>query len=440
MLNEWLKQVAVLGAAGKMGRGIALLLLQEMARVEAETLGTVGSGEYQLTLVDTDEKQLNAIWRYLQPQLVKYATQDINALRRYFSKRSDLVENREMIQAFVEGCLLLLRRSNQVSAVKGSRLVFEAVAEDFSLKKSVYQTISSILEPSTIYLTNTSSIPIEFLDEQSGLNHRLIGFHFYNPPPLQKLLELIPSAQGAPEVKEIAQELGKRLGKKLITSADVAGFIGNGHFMRELCYACERVEALSPTHGQEGAIHLLNSVTQKLLLRPMGIFQLADYVGIDVCQKILGIMSCHIRGETFHCSLVDEMVSRRALGGQDGKGSQKPGFFAYADGKISGIYNRGEQSYQPLDTIPLPPQAETWARLIKDPNRASKLKAHFDSLWKDQGIEAKEAQAYLLRSRQIAEQLVSSGVATSIEDVNTVLEMGFSHLYGAVNDYVLVKA
>lgn len=433
-MTQQIKRVAVIGAAGKMGRGIALLLLQEMARSEAESTGNVGRGEFRLTLIDADEVRLNGLWIYLKPHLVKYAGQNINALRRAFAKRIDLIENSDMIEAFVEGSLAMLARSTDPMAARGSELVFEAVAEELEIKVKLLRALKAILGPTAYYFSNTSSIPIGVLDREAGLDQKIIGFHFYNPPPLQKLVELIPCEGCAPELVQMSEELGKRLGKRLVHSRDIAGFIGNGHFMREVCYACQRVQVLAKSSSREEAITFLNRVTQNYLLRPMGIFQLIDYVGIDVCHHILATMQRYLPKEQFAAPLLDEMLKLGIRGGQEGDGTQRPGFFRYEQGKPIAVFALEQRDYGVLPHMPWfdqIPGGETWSRLVKDPKRAEKLRTFFQELSKENHPAAEEARTYLHYSKQVAEKLVKDGVAARIEDVNAVLELGFGHLYGA---------
>ena len=103
-IEQNLERCAVLGAAGKMGRGIAFLLLQEMALAEALRYGTVGGGSYVLTLIDIDRQMLLALKRSLQEQILKVAEKNIIALRRAFAKNPSLVSNRDIIEYFVQGC------------------------------------------------------------------------------------------------------------------------------------------------------------------------------------------------------------------------------------------------------------------------------------------------------------------------------------------------
>src|ERR1700692_2442300 len=98
LLDKLLHNVSVVGAAGKMGRGISLLLLQQMAKEEAAGSGAVGRGDYQLHLIDADAQGLDKLRHFLKMHLTKYAEGNINLLRRYFSQDELLVSNADMIK------------------------------------------------------------------------------------------------------------------------------------------------------------------------------------------------------------------------------------------------------------------------------------------------------------------------------------------------------
>src|SRR5690606_35263663 len=138
MLDEALKHVAVLGAGGKMGSGISLLLVQEMAFQEARTRGAVGTGEYTLVLIDAQEKALLPLKKYLRTQLLRFAEKSINTLRVFFSGSPHLISNEEIIRTFVEGALDSVRLETNVLEAKDCRLIFEAIVEDCTVKAKVF--------------------------------------------------------------------------------------------------------------------------------------------------------------------------------------------------------------------------------------------------------------------------------------------------------------
>lgn len=442
-LDDALKQVAVIGAAGKMGRGIALLLLQEMAQLEVKKLGKTGSGQYRLMLIDANDQGFLDLKHFLKSHLTKYAEKKINSLRECYADNPTLISNAEIIQTFIEGAMDNLYFDTEIHSVGKANLIFEAIVEDIDTKVRLFSTLKTLCNPNTIYLSNTSSIPISFLKEKAELSH-IAGFHFYNPPHIQKLVELIYPNNVDPALRTFTEELGKRLKKTLVVSKDVAGFIGNGHFLREASFACQQVEALSNKHSLPEAIYLLNSITQHLLVRPMGIFQLLDYVGLDVCANISKIMTQFNPHANLNTKLIDHMLAAGIRGGQQTNGSQRDGFLKYEKNIPVGVYSLKEKKYISFQENPFfekcdqlieayPKEYYPWKTLVKDSNRQEKLSTYFKNLFEENTVGANLAKTYLQHSAEIAKKLVQDGVASSTADVNSVLENGFFHLYGPEN-------
>src|SRR5262245_14667705 len=146
-LDEALKRVAVLGAAGKMGRGISALLLQEMALLQQ------GS---RLLLIDTNEEAFLGLKEYLHEQVLKFAEKNIVRIRGLYANKADLVSNEEIIQDFVEKALNLVFIESDLEAARGAHLIFEAVVEEVDAKAKL---LARLKGPETLFLTNTSSIP-----------------------------------------------------------------------------------------------------------------------------------------------------------------------------------------------------------------------------------------------------------------------------------------
>ncbi|KKL18166.1 hypothetical protein LCGC14_2478250, partial [marine sediment metagenome] len=143
MLDDYLEKCAVIGAGGKMGSGIALLLLQEMARVELERSGRIAGGA-RLFLLDTNDDALAGLQPYLRAQLVRSAEKSIVLLRQYYHGREDLVENHEMITDFVNGALSIVRLVTDIEKVHKAKLVFEAIVEDLDVKAKVFSALRGI--------------------------------------------------------------------------------------------------------------------------------------------------------------------------------------------------------------------------------------------------------------------------------------------------------
>lgn len=443
-LNDYLENVTILGAAGKMGSGIALLLAQEMAlqKLRPENKGK----NYELNLIDVSPTALEGLLKYLKVQSVKLAERDIVNLRELYANHQNLVENHEIIQQFADELLLNLHTGIDLAAARNSLMVFEAIVENAEVKVSLLSQLREMCPEETYFFTNTSSIPIKLLNDRAGLNGRIIGYHFYNPPAVQKLVELITPEEVDTNLKDLSLELGKRLRKKLIPANDIAGFIGNGHFMRDGLHAISQAHTLKKDFTDVQAIYIMNRISQEFLIRPMGIFQLIDYVGIDVFQLILNTMNPYFPDEDLESELINLMVEKGVLGGQHPDGSQKDGFLKYDKNRPVAVFDPSSFTYASLDEKwreeadqklgNAPEGLYAWKMLLTDPLKEDKLAKYFSNLASSQTMGAQLAVRYLQKSKSIGEKLVTDGVANSPEDVNGVLLNGFYHLYGPVNSYV----
>jgi 3-hydroxyacyl-CoA dehydrogenase len=437
-----LENVAVLGAAGKMGSGIVLLTALEMADLALDPAHK--DRNFALNAVDVSPKALAGLTTYLRDQVLRAAEKKTVALRGVYAGRADLVENEEIIRQYVEDVLAFVRPTTRIEAAYGASLVFEAVNENPDLKVKLLSQIKDHNTKDPWFLTNTSSIPISELDAKVGLGGRIIGFHFYNPPAVQKLVEVIRGGMTLPELADFAAAYAKKLRKMVVPSNDVAGFIGNGHFMRDALHAIAEVERLGREFGFVDAVHMINKVSQDFLIRPMGIFQLVDYVGIDVCRFILGVMNERLPGKGLHSPLVDRLVELGIAGGQFADGSQKDGFLKYERGRPAGVYDPDARAYVPLAEIaarcderlgPLPASGKPWKGVMARADKAGYLDVYFKELRGLKTLGAELAVAYGRKAKEIGLGLVKDGVARKDEDVNTVLLTGFYHAYGPINGY-----
>jgi 3-hydroxyacyl-CoA dehydrogenase len=295
------------------------------------------------------------------------------------------------------------------------------------------------------FLTNTSSVPISELDTRAGLKGKILGFHFYNPPAVQKLVELITTKNTNSELSEFSKTYAKNLKKKLVPSNDFAGFIGNGHFMRDLLFGIRMAEKLSNEMSFVESVYAVNRVSQDFLIRPMGIFQLMDYVGVDVCQKILQVMKSRLKDESLHSSLIDSLINKGVRGGQNSDGSQKPGILRYEKGKPVAVYNPEKETYVLLESFrasvddklgKLPSSHKHWKDVVSHKQKDQLLKNHFNELKGSGSLGSRLSSEYHLNSKNIGLDLVRNGIADTEDNVNTVMLTGFFHAYGPINGYL----
>lgn len=404
-----MQKIAIIGAGGKMGAGITLLmLLLPNSRIKA---------------IDVSESALDGLKNYLKQQLVRHAEKSINQLRKSYESRKDLISNEEMIENFTWESLDRIDFSTHLEDAEGAGLIFEAAVENIDSKVEILKKIRS---SSSWIFTNTSSIPISLLNEKAHLNNRIAGFHFYNPPPVQKLVEVIELQESPIELKELIKDLGNKLQKTLVYSNDIAGFIGNGYFMREIVYSFKKWKELG---SSDFGLQQIESVTKNFLLRPMGIFQLMDYVGLDVVKNILSIMKDLLPDPELQVHELDEWLSLGIKGGQKFNGQQKDGIFQYENGLPKALFSLTKKKYIPLEDdllIGVPPGGLNWKTAVKNKEA---IPFYFADLLKDQSLGSILAQDYLKEGKRIANLLVSSHVAHSLKDVEVVLKNGFYHLY-----------
>ncbi len=435
--------VTVLGAAGKMGSGILLLTAMHMAELglKPENKGKT----FVLNAMDVSDEALKGLMGYLQAQVTKAAEKKTVMLREIYTDNPALIENYDIIDQYVFDVMSLVRCTTKLESAYDSNIVFEAIKEDPGLKVKIFSQIEKNNNNKPYYFTNTSSIPIGNLDKDAGLDGRILGVHFYNPPAVQKLVEVIRSEATKDEVHEFALAYIKNLRKIAVPSNDFAGFIGNGHFMRDALHGIQEAQRLAKEMPMVEAIYIMNKVSQDFLVRPMGIFQLIDYVGIDVCSYIMSVMNPYLKNEDLHSSVLDAMVKQGVSGGQYSSGAQKDGFLKYEKGRPLAIYDLDKKDYVSINDFKdavdkkigdMPAAFKPWKAVNFSRNKAEQLEKHFGEVKQMSTLGANLAKEYNQRSNEIGKQLVADNVAKKEEDVNTVMLTGFFHAYGPINDYL----
>ncbi len=442
--DERLQNVSVLGAAGKMGSGILLLTAVEMAdlSLKPENKGKT----FCLNAIDVSPQGLAGLMKYLKVQVQKIAEKKTVMLREIYADRADLIENECIINEYVFDVMNIVRPVTTIESAYDSNLIFEAIVENRDLKTRLFSQINENNKNKPYFFTNTSSVPIHTLDEGAKLDGRVLGFHFYNPPAVQRLVELISLENNSDEMIGFAKAFAKNLRKIIVPSNDKAGFIGNGHFMRDALHGIHEVERLSKEMPYAEALYIINKVSQDFLVRPMGIFQLIDYVGVDVVKFIMEVMNPYLPDEDLHSDLLDKLFEMGVKGGQNSNGSQKDGILKYERGTPVAVFDPETKAYVDISGFkencdeklgPLPGSWKPWKAVnFSRGKKEAMLKTIFTETNKMETLGAELAKAYNAKSNEIGNYLVSSGVAHNVEDVNTVMMTGFFHAYGPVNKYL----
>ncbi|MCH8832713.1 MAG: 3-hydroxyacyl-CoA dehydrogenase family protein [Thaumarchaeota archaeon] len=212
-------------------------------------------------------------------------------------------------------------------AVKDCQLVIEAVPEIMDLKKKVYAELDQAANSDVIFASNTSTLPITEIAKTTSRPEKFIGIHFFNPPLLMKLVEIIPGQKTAPDVVKITQDYVKSVKKEpVICRKDVPGFIINRLFIplvHEACYVMDR---------QGSQLTEIDSAVKFKLGFPMGIFELADFTGMDVIHK--ATIEMHLRDKKVikpHPK-IEQLYNEKKLGQKSGEG-----FYKYSGDKYQRI-------------------------------------------------------------------------------------------------------
>jgi 3-hydroxybutyryl-CoA dehydrogenase len=155
-------------------------------------------------------------------------------------------------------------------------LLIEAAPERAELKRDIFGELSRVCGPEAVLATNTSSIPVTSLANAASRPENVVGMHFFNPPPLMRLLEVIRADQTGDRALDVAVATGEAMGKRVIVAADGPGFLVNRCGRPFGAEALRLLQERVATHDQIDRICRLGGGFR------MGPFELMDLVGIDV--------------------------------------------------------------------------------------------------------------------------------------------------------------
>jgi 3-hydroxybutyryl-CoA dehydrogenase len=201
-------------------------------------------------------------------------------------------------------------------------LVVEAAPEDLALKRELFAALADACGPETILASNTSSLPITAIAAEVPGRERVVGMHFFNPPALMKLVEVVSTADSAPAALDATTEVGVRMGRIPIRAKDSPGFIAN-RLARP--FTLESLRMLADGVADAATI---DRVCRQAGGFRMGPFELIDLIGLDVNLSVA--RSFYVQGgepERWRPSPIQErMVGEGLLGRKGGRG-----FYEYGE-------------------------------------------------------------------------------------------------------------
>jgi len=194
-------------------------------------------------------------------------------------------------------------------------LVVEAIAEDLTIKKTLFGNLDDICRPGAILATTTSSLPVIELARATERPQDVIGMHFFNPAPVMKLVEVVSTVMTADDVAETTRALCDRLGKVAVSCTDRAGFIVNALLFPYLNDAVKMLEAHYATADD------IDTAMKLGCALPMGPFELLDVVGNDVSLAIQRELYLEFREPGFApAPLLEHLVTAGYLGRKTKRG------------------------------------------------------------------------------------------------------------------------
>src|SRR3972149_3400798 len=276
-------KVTVLGA-GLMGHGITQVAAQ--------------IGKYDVYMRDIKQEFLDNGMRMIN-----------DSLQRFVRKGEMTDDEAKQILSRIHPTLDLKK------AVSNADLIIEAVTENPELKKKVLTEADAVAKPDAIIATNTSSISITELASATKRPEKFAGMHFFNPPQLMKLTEIIRGAKTSDDTLNTIVEVTKKMGKEpVVVRKEVAGFVVN----RILIPALN--EAIALVNEEVATPEDIDKAIKLGLNWPMDPLTLLDYVGLDTTLAITEVMQKELGQKYQANSLLRQMVRAGLLGRKSGKG------------------------------------------------------------------------------------------------------------------------
>ena len=225
------------------------------------------------------------------------------------------VQRGKLDEAARDEALTHITGSTSLEDLAQAGIVVEAIAEDLSVKRALFENLDEICKPGAILATTTSSLPVI---ECAAVTHRpsdVVGMHFFNPAPAMKLVEVVSTVSTSDDVAETVRALAAKVGKVPVSCSDRAGFIVNALLFPYLNDAVKMLEAHYATADD------IDTAMKKGCALPMGPFELLDVVGNDVSLAIERELFLEYREPGFApAPLLEHLVTAGYLGRKTGRG------------------------------------------------------------------------------------------------------------------------
>ncbi len=271
--------------------------------------GTMGSGIAQVAA----QAGFNVIQFDIRDEMLQRSRNLIDASLGKF------VEKEKISEADKKGILDRISFSSALSSCKAD-VIIEAIVEDRSAKAELFNKLAAFNSLETVFLTNTSSISVTAIAEDTSFPTRVMGMHFFNPPQLMKLVEVVTTKFTGDQLRELVMALAKKMNKTPVICKDAPGFIVN-HVARTYY-----LEALNLVEKGLAEVQEVDAILEASGFK-MGPFKLMDLIGMDINYAVSQIVWNDLGkpDRLKPSSLQKEKVDKKELGKKTGKG-----FYNYA--------------------------------------------------------------------------------------------------------------
>jgi 3-hydroxybutyryl-CoA dehydrogenase len=277
---------------------------------EVHLVGVVGSGTMATGIIEVFAKGGYDV------VFVARGQDKVDKVRAAIAKSLEkAVQRGKLDDASRDAALARITGSTKLDDLSGVDLVVEAVVEELSVKQALFENLDEICKDGAVLATTTSSLPVIECAAVTGRPRDVVGFHFFNPAPIMRLVEVVHTVSTAPDVVATALEVCRRLGKHPVRCGDRAGFIVNALLFP---YLNDAVKMLAAHYAAADDIDLAMKAGCGY---PMGPFELLDVVGLDVSLAIQKTLYLEFREPGFSpAPLLEQLVTAGYLGRKTGRG------------------------------------------------------------------------------------------------------------------------
>lgn len=422
---------------------ITLLFLVEMTKLSIDIKNK--DKTFVLNFYSRSNKKINLVYNTLRKKLKYSAEKNIILLRKLYIYREDLINNSDIIEEYIFDAFKILRPTINLSSLYNSSLIIESVIEDINIKSNLLSHLVNNINNDVYILSNTSSIPINKINELWKLKLKIIGLHFFNPPIQNKVNEIIKLNCNQNDIISFTKKLLNNFGNIYIKSNDISWFIWNNYFVREIIIAFNFVEELINEFGYIRAIYIIDYLTQKLLIRPLWIFRLIDYVWIDICDSILKNISKYTGKLKYNSNYFKILIDNWIIWWISYNWYQKNWIFWYENNKIVSVYNLSKNKYinitpykdELVDIIwPIHKKLKPWRTVKSINNKKLFIEQYFSEINNTNSKWVNIIKKYNSLLNKIPNELIDIGLTDNTDDINKLLYYGFWHLYPLDNNYL----